>query len=790
MRPVGGSATRVTEHSTSRMSAVRKALHGTSALIVAFACCEVANAQTALPPLSVEAKKAKAKSKQTTKAAPKQAPAAPAAAPSSAESAQVPVTVPANAITDTPLATRTTAGDIQRKEITSITDLGNTTEPGVEFSPRTDGFNIRGMEGPRVTTVIDGIPQPYLENYARAQNATTNAPTNGDGGSAAFDFRSISVLDVLRGSDSSRVGSGGLGGAVVIRTLEPEDIITTGSNWGGLAKTTHDSRDRSVNGSLALAGRAGPWLALVQGSYTVGHEVDNKGSVNTYGVTRTTPNPLDFDQSNYLFKLRHDGGSGHRFGVTAEQYTQDADSDLATNWNRTAAASGYNPFNFFGTEFVQRRRVSLDYSYKAPVPGGLVETAFATAYWQELSKDSGAFGRQRNGTFYLRDIDFDHETYGFVGNMTGRFQTGGFNHRWQAGIDVASFTATQFTTVLPATAFGASQPDIPKVDGTKFGVYIDDRISAAGSPFALTPGVRFDWHKYTPKATEDWDDNIGSGLFGLPPENTGSRVTPKLLATYQAAPRIELFAQWAAAYRAPTINELYLNFTNPVTGYAQIGNPDLKPETGHGIEIGANFGDKIFGGRIGAFHNWYRNFITTTPLTPDPAFPTLPFGVSKFINLDEVEISGVELRMHQRLGNGIIVHGGLAYYYGEDGDGNRLPTIAPVKALFGVGYEGANWGVDLTGIFVGKYNDNFANPATPDTTFDAPGYIVANLTGWWEPAFIKGLRIQGTVKNLFDETYYDALALRTVNLSAAASQPLEFYSAPGRSFIISATHKF
>ena len=789
MRCVGESATIDIVHSTRRISAVRKALLGTSALIAGLSWGEVAVAQTALPPLSVEAKKAKAKAKQTTKAAPKQAPA-PVAAPVAAESVRAPATQPANPISDTPLATQTTATDIQRNEISSITDLGNTTEPGVEFSPRTDGFNIRGMEGPRVTTVIDGIPQPYLENYARGSTATINAPTNADGGGAAFDFRSISALDVLRGADSSRVGSGGLGGAVVLRTLEPEDIITTGSNWGGLAKTTYDSRDRSVNGSLALAGRAGPWLALVQGSYTVGHETETKGSRDTFGATRTEANPLDFDQSNFLFKLRHDGGSGHRIGFTAEQYKYDAAGDLATNWNRTAALTGYNPYNFFGNEFTQRRRLSVDYSYRAPVPGGLVDTAFAVAYWQELNKSSGADGTQRNGTYYLRDVDFDHETFGFVGGMTGRFHTGGFNHRWQTGIDVARFTANQFTTILPTSGVGHSQADIPRIDGTKFGMYVDDRISVDGSRFALTPGVRFDWHQYTPKATEEWLDNSGSGLFGLPPENSGSRVTPKLLATYQLAPRFELFAQWAAAYRAPTINELYVNFTNPVTGYAQIGNPDLKPETGHGFEVGANFGDKLFGGRIGAFHNWYRNFIATTPLTPNPAYPTLPFGLTEFINIAEVEISGVELRMHQRLGNGIIVHGGLAYYYGQDGDGNRLPTIAPVKGLLGVGYEGVNWGVDLTGIFVGKYNDNFANPATPDTTFDAPGYVVANLTGWWEPEFLKGLRIQGTVKNLFDATYYDALALRTVNLSAAASQPLEFYSAPGRSFIVSATHRF
>lgn len=790
MRPVGGSATRVIVGSGSRVSALRKALMGTSALIVGIAWCDVAVAQTTLPPLSVQTKKAKAK--QTTKAAPKRAPApvAPVAPPPPVESAPRQVRTPANPITDTPLATQSTATDIQRNEISNISDLGNTIEPGVDYSPRTDGFVIRGMDGPRITTVIDGIPQPYLSNTARASTATINAPTNADGGGAAFDFRSISMLDILRGADSSRVGSGGLGGAVVLRTLEPEDIITTGKDWGGLTKGTYDSRDRSYSGSLALAGRAGPWLALIQGSYTQGHETENKGSRGTYGLTRTEPNPLDFDQSNLLFKLRHDDGSGHRIGATLERYRYSADSDLATNWNRTAALTGYDPFNFFGNEFIQRQRASIDYSYKAPVPGSLIDNAFAVAYWQELNKSSGAEGTQRNGTHYLRDIDFGHETIGFVGSVGGRFQTGGFNHRWQTGIDISSSQTTQFTVVLPATAFGNSQPDIPNVDAKRFGIYVDDRISFGNSRFALTPGIRFDWYDYKPKASDDWDDNSGSGLFGLPPARSGSRFSPKLLATYQAAPKVELFTQWAAAYRAPTVDELYSNFTNPVTGYAQLGNPDLKAETSHGVEIGANFGDRIFGGRVAAFHNWYRNFIGTTGLVPDPAYPSLPFGIQKFINIDEVTIKGVELRAHKRFDNGIRIHGALVYAHGEDGDGNYLPTIAPIKGIVGIGYEGVNWGVDLTGIFVGKYRDDFADPTTVDTTFDAPGYAIANLSGWWEPTFIPGMRIQAIVKNLFDETYYDALALRLVNLSASAAQPLEFYSAPGRTFIISATHKF
>lgn len=80
---------------------------------------------------------------------------------------------------------------------------------------------------------------------------------------------------------------------------------------------------------------------------------------------------------------------------------------------------------------------------------------------------------------------------------------------------------------------------------------------------------------------------------------------------------------------------------------------------------------------------------------------------------------------------------------------------------------------------------------TNDTTFDAPGYAIVDLTGWWTPVQLPGLRVQAGVYNIFDQEYYNALAVREVNLSSAtASQPREWYSEPGRTFKVSITKTF
>src|SRR5262249_50675006 len=146
-----------------------------------------------------------------------------------------------------------------------------------------------GLGGPRVATIIDGVPIPFLSNSARAGNPITDT-TNADGGMNTFDFQSLSTFDVVRGANSSRAGSGALAGAFVLRTLEPEDLIEPGRDWGAITKFDYDGSDRSAGVSAAGAKRVNNTSVLFQGSYRKGHELQNNGTVDTIGPTRTEAN--------------------------------------------------------------------------------------------------------------------------------------------------------------------------------------------------------------------------------------------------------------------------------------------------------------------------------------------------------------------------------------------------------------------------------------------------------------------------------------------------------------------
>lgn len=696
------------------------------------------------------------------------------------------VKAPAGDVADTPLAARTTAEQLRQHDVQEISDLAR-LDPALDFvrtRPGTSGgLFIRGLGGARITTLIDGIPIPFLQNAARS---STNSPTTTTGDSTdSFDFGSLSAVDVLKGADSSRLGSGGLGGGLSLSTLEPKDLIGEGRHWGALWKSTYDSSDRSIGSSFAVARESGSTSVLLQGAYRRGHETETQGTVGGTSLARTEANPAEFDQNNILLKARQELEGGHRIGVTIERFRREIETDLRTIQGTGSSTLGFYRPDYTGEEATARDRVSVEYDFEAPESGGLIDAASFVTYWQHLEKSAGSSGTRRRtagplaGTSYLyeRDNAVEEAAFGFTGDAVSRFEVGSLDHELRYGGNASLFGAESFLRAVPTTT--ASQSDMPDVDGLRLGLYVEDKITFNEGPFSITPGLRFDLYKYDTQLTNEFQNNTGYGVFGLPKDSDGNAISPKVLLAYQATPELELFAQWSMAYRAPTINELYLNFTNG-TFYTVIGNPNLEPERANGFEIGANYEGADLDARFVLFHNKYKNFIET--YSPNIFGPL----DQSWRNIARVDISGVEVSARKEFANGLFLHGALGYAYGEDKDtGEFVRTVAPFRAVAGVGFNALYWGVDISGEFSGGMRDD----EDPDT-FDAPGHGIFNLTGWWEPFGSQGPRLQAGVYNLFDKKYWNAVAVREVDPVSTGYQPVDYYSEPGRSFKISLTQRF
>ncbi|OWV76676.1 cation transporter [Rhizobium sp. R339] len=692
-------------------------------------------------------------------------------------------------VADTPLATEITQKQLEEKQVTNYDDIGRSVDAGVNYSRADAGFNLRGLSGARILTTVDGIPIPYISNSSR-QGAF--APANANGGGDTFDFDSLSSLDIVRGADSSKGGSGMLGGAIVLNTLEPEDLIPEGRDWGAIVKSTYDSEDRSLSGSAAAAKKIGGTSILFQGGYRKGHERANMGNNDVYGALRTEANPADFDQNNLLFKLRQELEGGHRIGLTAERFRRDLETDLR-HLQGGASPRNFMIDNYDGRERRDRDRVSLDYDYEAQSSDAFFSSARATLYWQDLKKEAGSGGRTTANVAYGRNNEVENETWGFSGTATKDFEYSGLSHSVRIGLDVGVSSWSQYSWALCPTSTTCpslnNQAEVPNVDSQNLGLVVEDKIEIGNTGFTLTPGFRFDWFNYDPSTGGGFANNTGLTRFGDLRDRTEASMSPKILATYDLTPDVQLYMQLAVGFRAPTVDELYSRFYNPTGRYAQLGNPDLEPEIGRGIEVGANFDTGDFTGRVAAFHTRYQNFIETVTSVDATGFTEF-----NYTNVAAATISGIEASAAKTFNNGINLHASLAYAYGRNEETTqRLRSVAPFKAIIGGGWSNETFGFDLSStLSAGMLTDHLGTVGTtPDTTFDAPGYAIVDLTGWWTPEQLPGLRVQAGVYNIFDQEHYNALAVRDVNLSSAtASQPREWYSEPGRTFKVSLTKTF
>ncbi len=665
-------------------------------------------------------------------------------------------------ISDSPLATQTTAETLRKKQVDDLKDFGNTVDPSVTYNDASKSVNIRGLEDDRVMTLMDGIPVPYFFDSVYSYG----------GGADTYDFNSLSSVDVLHSADSSRAGSGALGGALLLHTLEPEDLIQPGKTYGGIVKFGYDGSDHSITTSGAVAAKVNNTSIMFQSSYKYGHEAESNGDVGGTGSKRTIADPMDYNQRNFLFKIRQELEGGHTIGVTAEHYGYNSTKDYKSAYGTTYSKYDYK-------QDKSRDRVSLDYKYDATSDNSWIDSAFATFYWQKSEREEGTLGYRLTSPKgeYDRLMDSDERDLGYTAWANSNFDTGSLHHQLTFGSDFQFAQSSYYlsgvdscsTTYVAACAYyHTNQNYAPDVNTYKFGAYVEDKISLGDSPFSLTPGLRFDWYKQSPQET-------GSYAGDTPDGQSGSHFSPKLRAAWQATPDTEVYVQFVTAYKAPNAYQLYVDYDNSPL-YRSIGNPDLKPETSWGFEGGVNLGDDEFGGRINAFSTRYKNFIDTSDVIKTAGYA---LGTYEYINVDNVRISGISLEGHKKFDSRVNLHAALSYARGTNLDTDELlASVPPVKAIVGIGYERETWGTDLSLVAAGAVSDKSAASSKP------AGYGIVNLTGWWQPEKLKGMTVQAGVYNVFNKTYYDALEVKNV------SSLTELYSESGRYFKVAISQKF
>ncbi|MDO4998582.1 MAG: lactoferrin/transferrin family TonB-dependent receptor, partial [Neisseria sp.] len=164
---------------------------------------------------------------------------------------------------------------ISEEQILGIRDLTR-YDPGIAVVEQgrgaSSGYSIRGVDRNRVALVVDGLPQ--AQSYL-----TQNSDANG-GAINEIEYENLRSIEISKGASSAEYGNGALGGAVGFATKDSSDVIKSGQNWGLDSKTAYSSKNNQFTQSLAAAGRAGGFDALLQHTYRRGSEIEAHDAIH------------------------------------------------------------------------------------------------------------------------------------------------------------------------------------------------------------------------------------------------------------------------------------------------------------------------------------------------------------------------------------------------------------------------------------------------------------------------------------------------------------------------------
>ena len=190
-----------------------------------------------------------------------------------------------------------TREQLDRQNVNDIKQLVR-HEPGVVVGgvgqrSGLNGYNIRGIDGERILTQVDGVTIPdgfFYGPYAQTQRNYV-------------DPEIVKRVEILRGPASVLYGSNAIGGAVSYFTLDPEDVIKPDQDTGARLKAGYSSADQSWLTSATVAARQGDVDGLLHLSQRNGHETESHGNRGGTGLARSKANPEDVRTTNVLAKL-------------------------------------------------------------------------------------------------------------------------------------------------------------------------------------------------------------------------------------------------------------------------------------------------------------------------------------------------------------------------------------------------------------------------------------------------------------------------------------------------------
>ena len=593
-----------------------------------------------------------------------------------------------------------TAKDISDKNINNVADALRTV-PGLDV--------VRsGSVGQQTSVFLRGANSNHT--LVLVDGVEMNDPSSPTG---AFDFAflqtdNIERIEVLRGAASAAYGSDAMGGVINVITKKGE----------GKLKLT----------GVAEGGSYGTWKTggnISGGTERVNYSFD-ASRLETDGFSSADKNmgnvlPNGYRNTNLSGRTGFKVNEALDLGVTL-RYGE------GKSFLDNVGGKGPDDPNYYGTfnELFTRGFGHLK------LLDGLWEQTLGVAY-------------SRTDRNNVNAVDYLHTSSSAASNLGEKVKLDYQNifhvhksNTVMVGVEeeadsLSSFASSNDPDPIPEYSYSSSA-SIPLKTMNTMGYYLQDQIKLFDRSFT-TLGVRY-------------DDNNRFG--GHETWRANELYTIKETST-------RLKGSYGTGFKAPTLNQLY------DTIYLS-GNPNLKPETSRGWDVGVeqDIFKKFSTLGVSYFENDISNLIVATPQSP---------GSWVYINqnVSKAKTNGIETFMEMRPLTDLTLRSTYTYQDAKNLDtGNQLLRRPRNKASFDTDYrflEKAHVHVNV--LMVGQKFDYLENGQGP-----LSGYVTLNLAGSYDVH--KNVQLFARIDNVLNKQYEEVYGYGTSGVAGYGGVKLAY----------------
>lgn len=531
-------------------------------------------------------------------------------------------------------------------------------------------------------------------------------------------------IEIARGPAALAYGANAIGGVInVVKNQIPNTVPSRTSGTLSLnGRSVNNEASASINstipwnnwvGTIGLNGKSGDDFSTPDGTI---NNTDILSTHNTVGISRIGNKGYIGSSASYTlsdYGIPPDPNGGHPNGVNIEMRKFQVD--------------------------VRGERIFRNSFFK------LAEARYSFVNYNHSEIES-------NGNLGTR---FD--------NLTGNFSTRLHNNEWSI-FDKGSIGL--WSEIQDYSVIGARTPDANQYSASAYAIQEGD-----SGPLHYEFGSRLEYVHSRPKE-ERFSSRIGQiesrSFLGL---------ATSASAIYSLNSSLFLGTTAMHSFRAPALEELYSEGPHLAAYSFEIGNPELEPERGIGLELFLRHRGERYSAELAVYRNQFQNYLYTRD-TGERSVSDPSLNNYQFVG-EEALFNGVEFSGEAQLTNRLKVGGNVSYTIasrdvseeeqeitGYENDTRPLPMIPPLQGAVFTRYNLNNFTASI------RYTLSDEQTRLGEFEERTSGYQLLDATLQYRISssrFLHTFSISGN--NLLDTTYRNHL-----------SRVKEDYPEPGRGF--------